>query len=124
MFIRAWIFGDKIGCPGFQNWAITQLLKLMRDDNVIESRTLRLVYEQRFSGSKLRVLAIDQLRWVLRRGGLPRKEDYPEYLTLAREFDAFGIDYLKTCLFVRDYHLNNPSEHPEKYMLSTAHADI
>ena len=97
VFIKAWIFGDKIRCPGFQNWAITHLIKLIQDDNIVETRTLHLIFEESFSDSKLRILAIDQLRWVLRRGGLSRKEDYPEYMTLAREFDAFGIDYLKSC---------------------------
>lgn len=112
--VRAWGFGDKIGCPSFQNSAMLDIIKC-HETFCITSRTLRLAYDNSFPGSKLRQCAIAQLRWDARTGGLAHHRD--EFISWAEGMEDIGLDFMKSYLDTDQNMIKDPAEDTRPYMV-------
>lgn len=90
--LQAWMLGDKLGCPIFKDLAMLDLMKFL-DLGVMNTNTVRSVYERSTPGSNLRKFFLDQGRhdaWADRLG-----DGADEWINLARDCVDFGEDSIK-----------------------------
>ena len=109
-FIKAWGFGDKIRCPGFQDFATTGLI----ESASMGHNTLRLAYQNSATGSKLRRYAIEQLRFLAYDAALADQKKL--YVSVASAVEDIALDFLRSSLSVGDRDLGDPDDNRHIYM--------
>ena len=115
--VESWIFGDKIRCPGFLNFAMSRLLQYHKD-YWMNPNTLRLIYEKSIVGSKLRKFVLEQIRFNCLDEEWPRKGN-EDWLSLIMEIPDFGPDFTRLYFTnPADRHLD-PADFTASYMVGS-----
>ena len=99
--VKAWILGDKLGCPDFQNLVMEILLQSHSPSTVagiVEPSTLRVAYEGSAPGSKLRKWALDFFFFKTRdnkqEGSLALQQN-TDWVSQAKSIEDFCQDYME-----------------------------
>ena len=92
----AWILGDKICCPGFQNFSMLSLVKC-HEVAIITPESVRLAYQKAPAGSKLRQYAIRAFFFACTSSHITF-EERGLYLSVVKEVEDVGPDYVETCM--------------------------
>ena len=89
-YVRAWILGDKLACPAFQDHVMFQFLSWWVSEKGLYLDTIQLAYELSSPGSKLRQLFVGWFAWNKLNGSLRQEAD--EVITFMREQTEFSED--------------------------------
>ena len=98
---KAWIIGDKIGCPVFQNITMIGLLGCRspnRADSLVEPSTLRVAYGGSTPGSKLRRWALDFFIFETRKnqdGGVSTVQRNLGWISETKDIEDLSQDYME-----------------------------
>ena len=99
--VKAWILGDKLGCPIFQNTIMMALLECRdpkREDRLVEPSALRAAYEGSTTGSKLRKWALDFFLFETRKiqdGSLSAAQRNLSWISETKDIEDLSQDYME-----------------------------
>ena len=111
-FVMAWQFGDKIGCPDFQNSAMSCLIDALScSEYTIQASTLRLAFRNPGADSKLSQLVVECFRWQHDKNLLTERID--ELISVVEEVPEIA-QYLCKSFFTTEY-VPRPVTHREVY---------
>ena len=120
-YARAWILGDKLACPAFQDHLMFQFLTWFESGVGLWLDTVQVVYEVSSPGSKLRQLFVDWFVWDKLNGDLEKDADgiiifltgLPEFSNdvVRREVTA-GKEITRSPLEEKHRYYENPAFEP------------
>ena len=97
--VKAWILGDKLGCPIFQNTIMMGLLEYYspgKGNRMVE--LMRVAYEGSAPGSKLRKWAVNLFIFETRKnqdGTLSTMEQNLSWIRETKDIEDFSQDYME-----------------------------
>lgn len=112
-YLQAYILGDKLRCLEFSDTVMLELIKY-HISMTITSETMRVVFENSASGSKLRRFAIDQFRYHLQKGYI--EEGTAAFASAAKVAEDFGLAFLEACVEAGSCDAINPEMCKDRYM--------
>lgn len=123
VLVKAWILGDKLGCPIFQDNVMVELLachspKVERP--LIETSTLRTAYEGSAPGSKLRKWALNIFLFEMkttRDGEFAVLQRNLLWVSETKSIEDFSQDYMEASVeFSLQGKPTNPYTNGQQYM--------
>ena len=124
VLVKAWILGDKLGCPIFQDIVMLELLACHSPhagNGLIEPSTLRTAYEGSAPGSMLRKWAIDFFLFETRNkvcGKVSAEQRNKLWFSEAKDIDDFSQDYMEAGMKCSlEGEPANPYTRPSQYMV-------
>ena len=105
--VQAWLLGDKLECPIFKDRAMLHLIKTASLLEIAPN-DVRAAFEKSVSGSKLRKLFLDLIRYDTCHNALWGDAD--GWMTFARDCVDFGDDIMRATLENGDKTAKYPSE--------------
>ena len=91
-YVRAWILGDKLGCPAFKDHVMSKCLCLIKHYGSLSLDTIHFAYEFPCPGSKMRQLFVEMFAWDKLYGYLT---DADEIITFLRGLPEFSEDVVR-----------------------------
>ena len=121
-FVMAWDFGDKIGCPDFQNSTMSCLIDALSTGNYeMQASTLRLAFQKPAADSKLRQWAVDCFRWYHSKIGFS-DDGIDEFVSVAEELPDVAQYLCKS--FLTTDSVARPHAHREVYWVNTEDSSV
>ena len=118
---KAWIFGDKIGAPAFQNRAMARLIKGYEDEDGVypfdyqyNARDVDYIYKNTVPGSLLRAATVDAVvYWLATHDMIDKK-----WKALYSRGGDFVVDLIMKLRRIKRFRLRNPVDHVSDYMVT------
>lgn len=117
---NAWVLGDKLGCPVFQDLAMDRLIDHHKNVKIL-AETLRLAYPKSTPGSKLRQYALDQFRWDMK-WKCPL-ENVEEQISIIQGIEDIGLDFVRSHMTITPTAFKDPSERKNCYLIGNQDVD-
>ena len=114
VFTRAWVLGDKLGRPTFQDLMMLCLVEMHREQPM-DSEILYHAYCLSPAGSRLRQYALDEFRWDSSAGHCSDWAD--KAMSLTEDLEDLGRDYMQSHMAVSQENFKKPSERKEQYLI-------
>ena len=111
-YVRAWVLGDKLVCPAFQDHVMFQFLDWCDHDGDLWPDTIHVVYRVSSPGCKLRQFFVDWFAWEKLHGWL---SDYEDQIIALTELPEFLKDVLRAEVRANKDTITDPSKHKYRY---------
>ena len=121
-YARAWILGDKLACPAFQDHVMFQFLTWFESGVGLWLDTVQVVYDVSPPGSKLRRLFLDWFVWDKLNGSLEHNAD--EVIMFMRQLPEFSDDVVRREVKAGKKITRSPFEEKHRYYENPAFEPI
>ena len=111
--VRAWILGDKLACPAFQDHVMFELLSMIHSGVDLWLDTIQVAYGVSSPGSKIRQFFVDWFVWDKLEGNLEQNAD--EIIKFLRQLPEFSDDVVRREVTAGKEVTRSPLEEQHRY---------
>ena len=116
-YVRAWVLGDKLACPAFQDHVMFQFLDWCEHDGDLWPGVIDVVYTESSPGCRLRQLFVNWFVWEKQHGWLSDREDK---IIAWTELSEFLKDVLRAELRANKNTITDPWKRKHRYYQNPA----